>query len=113
MDSKSNRPPVQGRRAKRANIGRKNCDRHEICRAKVCPFEPWKRNKKRRKNERVCYYLREMEKATGTTRSGPIKTSNPDPADEARQIAGKISRDYILSLSPAELWSSLTRGLVQ
>ena len=113
MDSRANHATRKSHRPIKLSAGRANCDRHAICRAKVCPFEPWKRNKKRRKNERVCYYLREMEKAPGTTRSGPIKTSNPDPADEARQIAGKISRDYILSLSPAELWSSLTRGLVQ
>ena len=52
-----------------------------------------KRNKKRRDYERLCYYLREAAKAKGTSRSESMQIANPDPADEARQIAGKVSCD--------------------
>ena len=91
--------------------GRSSCLRSTDCRARVCPLEPWKRNTKRRKHERTCYYLREAARAKGTSRGESMNVANPDPGDEARKIASNISRDYILSLSPAELRSSVTRGL--
>ena len=93
----------------RANVGRQNCTRHRSCLADVCPYEPWKRKKRRQKYERVCFYLREAAKAKGTSRSESMKIANPDPADEARNIAGKTSRDFILGLSPAVYRSSVTR----
>ena len=94
----------------RANVGRQNCTRHRSCLADVCPYEPWKRKKRRQKYERVCFYLREAAKAKGTSRSESMKIANPDPGDAARSIAQHTSESYIRTLSPSELRAAVSEG---
>ena len=107
MESESNRPPIK---AAPPTIGRKNCLRDAVCRARACPLEPWNKDLKRLKTEQVCFYLREAERAGRSSESRWAKGSNPDTATEARRIAGHTKRTYFLSLSPSNVRSSENQG---
>ena len=99
--SRSNGP--DGPKNGLGNVGRNRCERHTNCRAIVCPLEPWKRNRKRRKGEALCFYLKEAQSAKGTKRTGSNVSSNPHAADEAREIASFVSRTYIKTRTGAQL----------
>ena len=85
------------------NVGRIQCERHEICRARVCPYELWKNKWKPLNGEEPCFFLKEAHLAEGTKRFGKNAESNPNPAYGAREIASFVGRTYINTCTGEQL----------
>ena len=73
---------------------RGDCPLSPECKAYACPLEPTKVNRKPRKNEVTCFFLKEAATAKGTIRTEHTKTPNQSQAEEAREIAGNLRRLY-------------------
>lgn len=90
-DSKKiTRPETAGRLMR----NRGDCLKSPECKAFICPLEPRKANRKLRKNEVTCFFLKEAATAKGTIRTEHTKSPNQLQAEEAREIAGNLRRTY-------------------
>ena len=82
--------------------GRDRCAMHESCDARICPMETGRRLPTPSKNEKVCYFITEANKAGQVGKHvGPFMTE-AHPADEARRIVQRSREARISSMSPSD-----------
>ncbi len=73
---------------------RSDCPKFRVCKAYFCPLDPRTTDRKPRKNEVICFFLKEAATALGTFKLNHRKSSNQCQAEETRTIARSIRRTY-------------------
>lgn len=78
------------------------CDRSQSCHARICPLETWRTKLIPKKNEEVCFYIREANKAGRVHEDGGKTFRDPHPADPVLSMTRHNRETFITGLSTSE-----------
>jgi len=89
---------------------RQGCDRYRSCHARICPLETWRTKLIPKKNEEVCYYFREINKAGRAQDEGGKSFRDPHPADPVLSMTHHNREIFITGLSTSEYRSTFPQA---